>query len=284
MKKVLITGSGGILGSELSIRLNELFDVLALPKSSSENFLDITDFNMMYSIFKNFDPDFVINCAAFTNVDSCESNKQIARNVNVKGLMNLIKCMSKTSKMIHISSDYVFDGKDGNYKENDMKKPINYYGKTKLEADNLLMGSNSNYLIIRPNVLYSSNISKNNHFLSWVVNSLKEKTKINVVNDQISNPVYVPDLVEVIVSSLLVDYNGVYHFGSEDVISRYDFALLISKIFKLDENLINPIKTSDLKQIANRPKKSFLNCNKIISDLNIDLFSTEYSLMRIYNS
>jgi len=284
MKKVLITGSGGILGSELSIRLNELFDVLALPKSSSKNFLDITDFNMMYSIFKSFDPDFVINCAAFTNVDYCESNKQIARNVNVKGLMNLIKCMSKTSKMIHISSDYVFDGKDGNYKENDMKKPINYYGKTKLEADNLLMGSNSNYLIIRPNVLYSSNISKNNHFLSWVVNSLKEKTKINVVNDQISNPVYVPDLVEVIVSSLLVDYNGVYHFGSEDVISRYDFALLISKIFKLDENLINPIKTSDLKQIANRPKKSFLNCNKIISDLNIDLFPTEYSLMRIYNS
>jgi len=284
MKKVLIVGSGGILGSELSIRLNELFDVLALPKSSSKNFLDITDFNMMYSIFKNFDPDFVINCAAFTNVDSCESNKQIARNVNVKGLMNLLKCMSKTSKMIHISSDYVFDGKDGNYKENDMKKPVNYYGKTKLEADNLLMGSNSNYLIIRPNVLYSSNISKNNHFLSWVVNSLKEKTEINVVNDQISNPVYVSDLVEVIVSSLLVDYNGVYHFGSEDVISRYDFALLISKIFKLDENLINPIKTSDLKQIAKRPKKSFLNCNKIISDLNIDLYSTEYSLMRIYNS
>ena len=280
MKKVLIVGSGGILGSELSIRLNELFDVLALPKSSSKNFLDITDFNMMYSIFKNFDPDFVINCAAFTNVDSCESNKQIARNVNVKGLMNLLKCMSKNSKMIHISSDYVFDGKDGNYKENDMKKPINYYGKTKLEADNLLMGSNSNYLIIRPNVLYSSNISKNNHFLSWVVNSLKEKTEISVVNDQISNPVYVSDLVEVIASCLLVDYNGVYHFGSEDVISRYDFALLISKIFKLDESLINPIKTSDLKQIANRPKKSFLNCNKIISDLNIDLYPTEYSLMR----
>ena len=284
MKKVLITGSGGILGTELSIRLNELFDVLALPKSSSKNFLDITDFNMMYSIFKNFDPDFVINCAAFTNVDSCELNKQIARNVNVKGLMNLIKCMSKNSKMIHISTDYVFDGKDGNYKENDMKEPINYYGKTKLEADNLLMGSNSNYLIIRPNVLYSSNLSKNNHFLSWVVNSLKDKTEINVVNDQISNPVYVSDLVEVILSSLLVDYNGVYHFGSEDVISRYDFALLISKIFKLDENLINPIKTSDLKQIAKRPKKSFLNCNKIISDLNIDLYPTEYSLMRIYNS
>ena len=239
---------------------------------------------MMYSIFKNFNPDFVINCAAFTNVDSCELNKQIARNVNVKGLMNLLKCMSKNSKMIHISTDYVFNGKDGNYKENDMKEPINYYGKTKLEADNLLMGSNSNYLIIRPNVLYSSNLSKNNHFLSWVVNSLKDKTEINVVNDQISNPVYVSDLVEVILSSLLVEYNGVYHFGSEDVISRYDFALLISKIFKLDENLINPIKTSDLKQIAKRPKKSFLNCNKIISDLNIDLYPTEYSLMRIYNS
>ncbi|MBI72115.1 MAG: dTDP-4-dehydrorhamnose reductase [Candidatus Marinimicrobia bacterium] len=283
MKKVLITGSGGILGSELSNRLNELFDVLALPKSSRNNFLDITDFDMMYSIFKNFEPDFVINCAAFTNVDSCESNKQIARNVNVKGLMNLLKCMSKNSKMIHISSDYVFDGKNGNYKENDMKEPINYYGKTKLEADNLLMGSNSNYLIIRPNVLYSSNLNEN-HFLSWVVNSLKEKNEINVVNDQISNPVYVTDLVEVILSSLFVEYNGVYHFGSEDVISRYDFALLISRIFRLDRNLINPIKTSSLKQVAKRPKKSFLNCNKIVNDLKIDLYSSEYSLMRIYNS
>ena len=283
MKKVLITGSGGILGSELSNRLNELFDVLALPKSSRNNFLDITDFDMMYSIFKNFEPDFVINCAAFTNVDSCESNKQIARNVNVKGLMNLLKCMSKNSKMIHISSDYVFDGKNGNYKENDMKEPINYYGKTKLEADNLLMGSNSNYLIIRPNVLYSSNLNEN-HFLSWVVNSLKEKKKINVVNDQISNPVYITDLVEVILSSLFVEYNGVYHFGSEDVISRYDFALLISRIFRLDRNLINPIKTSSLKQVAKRPKKSFLNCNKIVNDLKIDLYSSEYSLMRIYNS
>ena len=283
MKKVLITGSSGILGLELSNRLGELFDVLALPKSGKNKFLDITNLDMMHNIFKNFDPDFVINCAAYTNVDLCESNKQIARNVNVKGLMNLLKCMSKKSKMIHISTDYVFDGKNGNYKENDMKEPVNYYGKTKLEADNLLMGSNSNYLIIRPNVLYSSNLNENNHFLSWVINSLKDKKEINVVNDQISNPVYISDLVEVVLSSLFVEYNGVYHFGSEDIISRYDFALLISKIFNLDENLVNPIKTCDLKQIAKRPLKSFLNCNKIVSDLKIDLFSTEYSLMRINN-
>ena len=283
MKKILITGSSGILGLELSNRLGELFDVLALPKSSRNKFLDITDLDMMYNIFKKFDPDFVINCAAFTNVDLCESNKQIARNVNVKGLMNLLKCMSKKSKMIHISTDYVFDGKHGNYKENDMKEPINYYGKTKLEADNLLMGSNSNYLIIRPNVLYSSNLNESNHFLSWVINSLKDRKEINVVNDQLSNPVYVSDLVEVVLSSLFVEYNGVYHFGSEDIISRYDFALLISKIFNLDENLVNPIKTCDLKQIAKRPLKSFLNCNKIVSDLKIDLHSTEYSLMRINN-
>ena len=283
MKKVLITGSSGILGLELSNRLGELFDVLALPKSGKNKFLDITNLDMMHNIFKNFDPDFVINCAAYTNVDLCESNKQIARNVNVKGLMNLLKCMSKKSKMIHISTDYVFDGKNGNYKENDMKEPVNYYGKTKLEADNLLMGSNSNYLIIRPNVLYSSNLNENNHFLSWVINSLKDKKEINVVNDQISNPVYISDLVEVVLSSLFVEYNGVYHFGSEDIISRYDFALLISKIFNLDANLVNPIKTCDLKQIAKRPLKSFLNCNKIVSDLKIDLHSTEYSLMRINN-
>ena len=241
----------------------------------------------------------MVNCAAFTDVDKCEKRKKLAREINVSGLLNIIKSLPNKSKIIHISSDYVFDGKTGNYKEDDIKSPINYYGKTKLEADNLLMGSNCNYLIIRPNVLYSSDHTPFDldlsakrsvkHFISWLCDSLLNNKEVKVVDDQVSNPVYVPDLVDVIITSILVDYSGISHYGSEDVISRYDLALKVCEIFNkyspskraFDSGKILPINSSELNQVAMRPKKSFLNCQRIVKDLNIELYPTDYSLNRI---
>ena len=290
MKKILITGSSGLLGQKITDKLSGLFNVLSLPRSGAGNCLDITNKDAVHNTFKEFKPDIVINCAAFTNVDKSEKEKSLARDINVKGLTNIIGSLDTNSKIIHISTDYIFDGESGDYKEDDMKSPINYYGKTKLEADNLLMGSNCNYLIIRPNVLYSyDNIfnqsSKDNymqHFLSWLVYSLFNQNEVKIVDDQISNPVYVPDLVNVITTSILVDYSGVSHYGSEDSLSRYDFAVKVCNIFGFDRRKIIAIKSEQLNQIALRPKNSSLNCNKIVHDLNIDLFSTDYSLKRAY--
>ena len=293
MKKILITGSTGLLGQKITDKLSTLFNVLPLPKAGPGNSMDITSKDAVHNTFKDFNPDIVINCAAFTNVDRSEIDKSLTRDINVKGLTNIINSLPVKSKIIHISTDYVFDGESGNYKEGDMKSPVNYYGKTKLEADNLLMGSNCNYLIIRPNVLYSyDNVSyskdklsnnHNQHFLSWLTYSLFNEKEVKVVDDQISNPVYIPDLVDVITTSVLIDYSGVSHYGSEDVLSRYDFALKVCKIFGFDPGKVLAIKSDELNQIALRPKKSSLNCNKIAQDLNIDLYPTDYSLDRIYS-
>ena len=291
MKKILITGSSGLLGQKITDKLSGLFNVLSLSRFGSGGCLDITSKDAVYNTFKEFKPDIVINCAAFTDVDKSETEKSLARDVNVKGLTNIIGSLPNNSKIIHISTDYIFDGESGYYKEDDMKNPINYYGKTKLEADNLLMGSNCNYLIIRPNVLYSyDNVfnqspkdNYNQHFLSWLIYSLSNNDNVKVVDDQISNPVYIPDLVNVIITSVLVDYSGISHYGSEDVLSRYEFAIKVCNIFGFDSGKILAIKSDELNQIALRPKKSSLDCSKIVQDLNIDLYSTDYSLNRIYS-
>ena len=284
-----------MLGRKLTNKLSDLFDVLALSKDKESSLsLDIANNDAVHNIFKSFKPDVVVNCAAFTDVDKSETEKSLARDVNVKGLENIIKSLPLKSKIIHISTDYVFDGQSGDYKEDDMKSPINYYGKTKLESENVLIGSNRNYLIIRPNVLYSeentpfslaSNSSKPaEHFLSWLIRALSNNERVAVVNDQISNPVYIPDLVNVIATSILVDYTGICHYGSEDVLSRYDFAMKTCEIFNLDSSKIIPINSSELNQIALRPKKTSLNCKKIVEDLNIELYTTDYSLNRIYSN
>ena len=159
--------------------------------------------------------------------------KWLARNINVLGLENLIKASKKGTKIIHISSDYVFDGKKGNYEEGDLTYPINYYGKTKLESENLIIGSNKPYVIFRPNVLYSDNFKYNN-FLSWVFNSLSKNIPLNIVSDQKSNPTYIPELVKAIFNSILLDFRGILHIGSNDTLSRFEFASKICKIFKLN--------------------------------------------------
>ena len=144
----------------------------------------------------------------------------------------------------------------------------------------LLFFSNLDFLIIRPNVLYSHDLSKN-HFLSWVVNSLLQSEKINVATDQISNPTYIPDLVQAISDSILLDFSGIFHIGSENSISRYNFANQIADIFSLKKNLIIPVKSSFLNQKAKRPLNSSLNCDKLKSQMNIELYPVEYGIRRV---
>tara|TARA_B100000686_G_C16613283_1_gene875003 strand:+ start:20 stop:880 length:861 start_codon:yes stop_codon:yes gene_type:complete len=284
MIKIMITGASGMLGTHLCLELQSNFQLYPFVKTESNIFnkMNINNIDEVSSNINTIKPDVIINCAAYTNVDNAEENKSEARNVNVLGLLNIIKSSSKNTKIIHISTDYVFDGDKGSYLENDIKNPLNYYGKTKLEAENYLIGSNLNYLIIRPNVLYTYGLGYMN-FFSWVLSSLNKNKKINVASDQISNPVFIPDLVSLIRDSILVDYSGICHFGSEDVLSRYDFAVKISEIFKLNKGLIKSVETAKLKQKALRPLNTSLNCSKVESDLDIDLLSTQYSLKRIYS-
>lgn len=284
-RKILITGSNGQLGHSLVMGLKEYFDIIPtvhkkLKNSQNNVEMDITNPKQIKSVLKSYTPDIVINCAAMTNVDLCESNHTAAWNINVNGLENIIKYTNKNTLIIQISTDYIFDGNEGPYIESDATYPINYYGKTKHAAENLLIGSRKKYLIFRPNVLFSTDLSYNN-FFSWVFWSLSDKKEINVVTDQSSNPTWTGILCDAIRESIIFQSEGVYHYGSDNYLTRYEFAQEIANIFQLDNKLIHPIKTSELNQNAKRPMHSGLITNKIEEEIGVTIFSTSYCLQTI---
>ena len=271
-KKILITGAEGQLGFYLYKKLDKTFDVIATSRAGNKKEkiinLDITNYKDVKIICQKFQPTIIINCAAITDVDFCERNKKEAYRVNVDGINNLIKSSDLTCKIIQISSDYVFDGNELNYTEESMPDPQNYYGKTKLEAENLLLGQRRPFTILRPNTIFSFN---KYNFLTWVYKSLKNNEQINVVADQVSNPSYVPSICLSIISIILMNGVGIYNHGSSDNISRYEFSLKIADSFNLNKKLISKINTLELNQFAKRPLNSILNTRKIENDFNINM-------------
>ena len=289
MSVVLITGSGGQLGKALVKYLaNKNLNIISTAyKSNPDNtlLLDISKKHDVIKILKKFDPDVIINCAAYTNVDANENNKEEAYRVNVQGVKYLMNFSKSSCYFIQISTDYVFDGKNGPYSENDYTYPINYYGKTKLEAENILRGSRKRTLIIRVNTLYSDNLLIKSNFFAWIYNSLYTETAISVVNDQISNPTEIKQIMNLILKCILVKYEGILHCGSQDFISRYDFSLLVAKTFNLNESFIIPIKTKTLMENninykAKRPIASGLLTEKIEKEFDFPVNTTEYNLSK----
>ena len=293
-KRLLITGAEGQLGKALQFQLADKFDLLStarIPSSTGKKkrnviSLDVTDRSAVNSVLGDFNPHIIINCAAYTNVDGCEIHKEKAHDVNVKGLRNLIQFSDKDSLIVQISSDYVFNGLEGPYAENDHTFPVNYYGKTKLEAENLLRGSQRKHLIFRGNVLFSEDLFCKSNFFAWVYKSILKNNSIKVVDDQISNPTLISEFVKAIFQAMVMKCEGVFHIGSEDHLSRYEFALNIAKIFKMDTSLISPVSTAQLAKnipgyVAERPKYSGLITTKIERNANLTIQSTEFNLKRL---
>ena len=231
--------------------------------------MDITDFSSVESCIKIENPDIIINCAAMTNVDACEKNHTLAHEINVVGIQNIIKATNKRVKIIQLSTDYVFEGKDGPYSETDPTHPISYYGRSKLEAENVLRGALHPYSIIRGSVLYGDPLNAKPNFFAWVYDSLSQNKNINVVTDQTSNPAWLPSLSDAIMKMILLNGEGVYHFGSDDYLNRYDFAVLIATVFGFDTDLITPATSDSMPFIARRPFHSGLKTKKISERLDV---------------
>ena len=269
--KILITGAFGQLGQVLSSTLSNYNEVIRTLKNKFDNeeglILDITNKILLREVINITKPDLIINLAALTNVDYCEQKPDLAKQINLFGVENI--CEVFPGKIIQISTDYVFDGKNGPYSENDTVCPISIYGNTKLDAEKIILSHNSNNLIIRTNVLYSGNLNSNASFLGWVVNSLKNKNKISVVEDQINNPTWTQSLTNVICLCIKNHISGLVNWGDKDYLNRYDFALKIAKVFNLDSTFIKPILTKDLNQVAKRPLKSGLISKKLENILNV---------------
>ena len=280
MKSVLFTGSSGQLGFACKEIFPSKFNSLFTSKNAQNEscFLDISNEQSIKTALDRFRPDVVVNLAAYTDVDGCEKSPKVSKEINLEGLKNL--CNNFDGHIIQISTDYVFDGESGPYLEKDKTNPISVYGKHKLAAENFLIENRSKYSIIRSNVLYG-NVKSKACFLAWVVGSLSSSQKINVVEDQWGNPTSVYSLARFISFVVKNSVYGLYHYADKGIMSRYDFAIMIAKIFKLNPSLIIPIQSSQLKQRASRPMQSGLLTKKIEQQLEIEPRTVETCLLDI---
>ncbi|MBU1298354.1 MAG: dTDP-4-dehydrorhamnose reductase [Bacteroidetes bacterium] len=291
MKRVLITGSNGLLGQKITelFSRSKKYEILNtsvedkpfLPNVDNFHYrqLDITSRSSVLKLIDDILPEVIINTAAVTNVDLCETERALAWRINVKGVENLVYAAKMIgAKIIHFSTDYVFDGKNGPYHESDRPNPLSYYGRTKLASENLLLTSGIPHTIVRTMVLYGVANQVKNNFALWLVDNLGEGKQVRVVGDQICNPTLVDDLAYAVLKIVEFNRDGLYHIAGNDLVSRYDFAVELAKKFKFDKKLIIPIKTSILKQPAPRPMKSGFIILKAETELSIKMSGVEQGL------
>lgn len=271
--KILITGANGQLGTELKNRLpNAIYTDI--------NVLDITDLKAVQDFVKNNKIDIIVNCAAYTAVDKAEEENEIAQNINEYGAYNLALT---GAKIIHISTDYVFNGK--NYKPyltTDETQPISVYGITKRNGELAVLNNAKIAIVIRTAWLYSS---YGNNFVKTMSRLGAEKDSLNVVSDQIGTPTFAGDLADAIVSiipQLNENNKGIYHYTNEGVCSWYDFATEIMKILNL-KCIVNPIPSSAYPTKAKRPFYSVLDKTKIKETFNIKIPYWKDSLIKCLN-
>jgi len=266
--RVLIIGASGFVGEKVYNILSKTFEVIgtySTKKKYDFEQLDISDKDSVLKIIRRIRPDVVIHTAGITNVDFFEENPEEICRVNVQGTKNIIDgCLEIDSKLVYISTDYVFDGEIGDYKEEYKPSPISAYGNAKLEEEELVKKSNLKYLILRISVPYGVNSRDNKQtFEKWVINNLRSNKEIKVIDDQFNTPTLIDDIANAIKKLIELKRTGVYHVTGSERISRYDFAVKIAEVFNLNKNLIKRVKTKDLSWKAKRPKDSSLNISKL---------------------
>ena len=283
MTTILITGGSGQLGVSLKKIFHSKYEIICATRDiksiGSNIYLDVTNSILFKEVLNTTNPDLIINLAALTNVDLCERNPGLSYSINLGGIENLIN--SFNGPIVHLSTDYVFDGESGPYSEDDPTNPLNVYGASKLASEKFLLEHAENSLVIRTNVLYDYYSSTSASFLNWVVNSLSKRIEINVVDDQWNNPTWTSSLAVVIERAVNLGLSGLVHWGDNDWVSRYEFANKIADVFSLKKSLVKPISTSELNQDAKRPLKGGLKTNYAQSVLNLEPPTIEECLKNI---
>ncbi|MDP2088747.1 MAG: dTDP-4-dehydrorhamnose reductase [Flavobacteriaceae bacterium] len=283
MYNILVTGSNGQLGSELRELSRDFRQYQFFFTDLAE--LDVTDKNVIQKLIVQNQINSIINCAAYTAVDKAESEPEMADKINHIAVKNLAEAAKTCNcKIIHISTDYVFDGTNHQpYIETDAANPQSVYGSTKLAGELALMNVNPrNSIIIRTSWVYSS---YGNNFVKTMLKQGKERDELNVIDDQIGTPTYAKDLALVILETLPLLTNEkveIYHFSNEGVCSWYDFA---KAIFELTDTtlIVNPIKTAQYPTVAKRPHYSILNKSKIKETFSITIPHWKKSLKECLN-
>jgi len=268
MEKVLIIGGSGLLGSKICELFPEAFttyNTTHIPRKNTFK-LDISDTDSLKFILDKLEPDTIIVTAALTDVDKCEIHPEMAAKVNTEPFKYIVSYLKqKGGRLIQISTDYVFSGEKGNYSENDERNPVNVYGKTKMEAEDIIINSGINFAIVRTSGIFGINAATGkDNFFTWLYSNLRDGNELRLVTDQVYSPVLNSILADAINEIYEREINGIIHFSSLDAISRFEFGTMVANIFNLNKDNIHPAKMEDMPWRAKRPKNSSLNNDKAI--------------------
>ncbi len=285
MTKFLIVGASGLIGGAL---LNEALkqEHNALGTSYKQNLSDphftTTDINSDDSVaktFSQFKPEVVYACAALANVDYCQTHPEESRATNYDGIKRIADfCNEFNSRLVFLSTDYVFNGKKGPYTEDATPNPINFYGEHKLLAEQYVKANSKNHLIVRTTITFGNERVEKNFYLV-LKSKLGQGQEMKVPTDQFGSPSYNKSIAKALVELGNNDLQGVLNISSDSFLSRFEFALLIARIFDLNKDLIVPVTTPELNQAAKRPMKAGLNIDKAKSILKTKLMSAEEALL-----
>lgn len=297
--KVIVTGSNGMLGSEICLQLLESEAMIyAIGRGENRlrsfeehpNFhyfnIDITDKMAVWQCIEKINPDVVIHAAALTQVDDCELNKTICLSINVDRTKNLLNAVEELNcRFIYISTDFVFSGEGGPYSELDECRPVNFYGQSKLLAEELVMQSDLPWTIVRTVLLYgkTEKINRSN-FVYWVRDSLVAGKSIKVVNDQVRTPTYIPDLAKGIRSIIERSAEGIFHISGCETLTPYQLAIKVAHVLKLDTRLIKAVDSTNFNQPGRRPLKTGFIIEKAAKYLGFTPTCVDDALSQIFDS
>lgn len=282
-KKIIITGASGLLGNNLLHYFKESFNVLGVYNSNPINLdgvktikCNILDKIQLSKIIKDFKPNIIVHCAALSNVDQCQLDKQFSNRINILGTKNIAEIIDEEVNLIYISTDSVYDGKNGHFSENDQINPLNHYGLTKYNGEIEAL-KHKNSLILRTN-FFGWNFLNKVSLVEWVIQNLKENKTINCFHDAYFSSIYTFKFAEIISKAIKKRINGIYNCGSSDSCSKFEFAKKIADKFSFDKSLINSISIEEYNFEAKRGKNQSLNVRKLELDLNCDLGTINESI------
>lgn len=296
--KILITGANGLLGQKLVYLLKTKSDIEIIATSRGENrlkdkngysyqSLDISNYNEVEKIINNTKPDVIINTAAMTNVDACETQQEECWKQNVTAVENLVKAIHSFNNnqstinihLIHLSTDFVFDGEKGPYREDDIPNPLSYYAKSKWEAEKIIQASSIKWAIARTIIIYgvADEMSRSNIVL-WAKSALEKGNPLNIVNDQWRMPTLAEDLAMGCFLIAEKGATGIYHLSGKDLMRIDELVERVANFFHLDKSIISTISSESLKQAAKRPPKTGFILDKAMSELGYNPHSFEEGL------
>lgn len=284
-QKTLIIGGSGLVGRALIKRIKDIAKVYATYNTNRINLegakfyqLDVRDANQVNDLVKEIQPEILIHAAAKRNTKYCEKNPEEAYRVNVEGTKNIVNaCKNVNTKMVFFSSDLVFGGTKGKYKEEDKVNPLNTYGKQKVIAEKIIRDNLDDWLIIRASYIYGWFPGRDN-FVSWVVENLKNGREIQISYDQFVTPIHVENFVDILMKLLENDKKGIYHVGDGECLSKYEFVKSIKETLQFNEAIIKPISSEALNQSVRRPKRNCLDLSKIKNELDFSNYSIKNGL------